>query len=77
MAKTKKERPIDPMTGKAVRAPRVSLTESQKSAIVAERIKLGDMMSNNNLPESIKDSAGKLLLLGNTQLLRRLEKSAR
>lgn len=77
MAKERKHKPIDPATGKPVRAPRVALTDGDKARIVAERVKLGDMMSNNNLPESIRDSASKLLLLGNTQLLRRLEKSAR
>ena len=75
MPKSKKEKLIDPTTGKPVRAPRVALTDSQKEEVIAERIRLGALLTNNNLPDTVKGEAAKLLGLGTTQLLRRIQRA--
>jgi hypothetical protein len=77
VARKRGERKVDPATGKEIRAPRVSLTQADKDAVVLERIKLGAIVSDVNVPDTMKGEAGKLLLLGTTQLLRRIQKSAR
>jgi hypothetical protein len=76
MARTRKERKIDPATGKEVRAPRVPLTQAQKDVVIAERIKLGKILSDESLPDTVVGEASKLLALGTTQLLRRIEKAS-
>lgn len=68
---------MDPETGKPIRAARVPLTDADKTAVVNERIKLGAVLSNDNLPDSIRREAEKLLGLGTTQLLRRIQKGGR
>jgi hypothetical protein len=72
--KTKRVRQVDPSTGKEIRAPRVVLTEDQKAAVLAERIKLGRMLSDESLPDTVVKDAARILNMGSTQLLRRLQK---
>jgi hypothetical protein len=76
LARKAKEKVIDPSTGKPVRAPRVPLTDENKEEVIAERIRLGALLTNDNLPDTVKGEAAKLLGLGTTQLLRRIQRSA-
>lgn len=75
MPRKKSDRPLDPSTGKPVRAPRQPMTQQQKDVIIGERIKLGRILSDEDLPDSVRGEAVKLLSLGSTQLLRRVEKA--
>ena len=77
MARKRGERKVDPTTGKEIRAPRVPLTDTQKEEVIAERIRLGALLTNDNLPDTVKGEAAKLLGLGTTQLLRRIQRAAR
>ena len=77
MARKRGERKVDPNTGKEIRAPRVPITPEQKEEVIAERIRLGALLTNDNLPDTVKGEAAKLLGLGTTQLLRRIQRVGR
>lgn len=60
---------------KKPRSPRYVPSENERVDILGERVKLGAMLNDSNLPESVKGEVARMLLMGNVQLLRRLKKA--
>lgn len=62
---------------KKARKPRTALTETDRGRVIEERVKLAATYANNNVPDTMRGEAAKLLLLGNVQLLNRIKKAGR
>ena len=57
------------------KAVRTVLSGAEKDKVLAEKVRLGRLLSDNNLPDSVRGEASRLLSMGNVQLAKRLRKS--
>jgi hypothetical protein len=60
---------------KKARSKPLKLSDAQRTNVLSERIKLAHVVGNEEMPDTMRQDAAKLLMLGNVQLHRRLTKS--